>query len=93
MHYCFCWLGALGCHKYILLEYSSLVITYCKIAYFYVMINKGLFDCVFTEATASPGKQQNLNSPQKAGNNFLLKAKISTSNFGVILSKGHEGFQ
>lgn len=57
------------------------------------MINKRIFDCIFREAAASPGKQQNLNSPEKAGNNFLLKAKTSTSDFGVILSKGHEGFQ
>lgn len=39
------------------------------------MINKGIFVCIFTEAAASPGKQQNLNSPEKAGNNFLLKGQ------------------
>lgn len=44
------------------------------------MFNKGAFDCIFTEAAASPGKQQNLNSPEETENSFLLKAKTCTSN-------------
>lgn len=46
------------------------------------MFNKETFDCIFTEAAASPGKQQNLNSLEKIENNFLLKAKTHSSNGG-----------
>lgn len=46
------------------------------------MFNNKTFDCIFIEAAASPGKQQNLNSPEKIENNFSLKAKTHTSNGG-----------
>lgn len=56
------------------------------------MLHKETFDCIFTEAGACPGKQQNLNSPEKTENNFLLKANTHTSNGGNFELK-HEVFQ